>query len=71
MNKLQLSGRVFWEVGQEFLGTVFGTTKKGLSSFPCGAVSSDNPSMTSFYLDPFAEGECACVDFVGKDARIW
>ena len=62
----ELGARLFRELGQEFTATVLGKTSPGLSSLPCGAVGDD--SLTSFYLNPFAEGECAGVDLVGKSS---
>lgn len=66
--KLELGNQVFWDLGQEFVSTVFGAAKTGRSSVTCGVPSSSEGGipMSRFFLNPFAEGECAGVDLVGK-----
>lgn len=68
MEKLELGNQVFGDLGQEFLSTVFGAAKTGRSSVVCGvpAVAEGDVPMSRIFLNPFAEGECAGVDLVGK-----
>lgn len=63
---LELGNRVFWDLGQEFVATVFGTTRAVQSSVVCGvpAGAEGDVLTTRFFLDPFASGECAGVDLV-------
>ena len=65
-SKLELGKQVFWELGQEFVSTVFGVGKTGRSMVVCGeGVEGDIP-MTRIFLNPAAEGECAGVDWIGR-----
>lgn len=70
-NKMELGVQLFHGLWHEFSASVFGTPSRGLTSIQCGAVAGgDDSSVTAFYLNPFAEGECAGVDFVGKNYHI-
>ncbi len=60
-----LGTRVFQELGQEFVSTVFGAVPTGRTSVTCGILGGSEPQ-SGFHLNPFAEGDCAGVDLVGK-----
>jgi hypothetical protein len=66
--KLELGSQAFQELGQEFMSTVFGAAETGRPSVVCGVQGSQGGGvpMSQFFLNPFAEGECAGVDLVGK-----
>jgi hypothetical protein len=71
--KLELGSQVFQELGQEFVSTVFGAAATGRSSVVCGVPGAEGDvPMSRFFLNPFAEGDCAGVDLVGKpSARMY
>ena len=63
-SKFELANRVFWELGHEFVSTVFGVEPSGKTSVTCGILGGNEP-LSHFHLDPFARGDCAGVDWIG------